>query len=199
MELAKRWSGVVILGLIGFGLVGYGLWEQVKPREVVVEIISSDSAIQQVSKSGGEIVVDVAGAVEKQGVYKLPTNSRIGDALVLAGGLSASADRDWVAQTLNLAEKVEDGEKIYVPRRDESNIQVPSTNNQTMKSENSNTKRINVNTASVGELDSLEGIGAARAQAIIDNRPYSKTEELVVKAKIPQSVYEKISTSISVY
>lgn len=189
----------MILGLIGFGLVGYGLWEQVKPREVVVEIISSDSAIQQVSKSGGEIVVDVAGAVEKQGVYKLPTNSRIGDALVLAGGLSASADRDWVAQTLNLAEKVEDGEKIYVPRRDESNIQVPSTNNQTMKSENSNTKRINVNTASVGELDSLEGIGAARAQAIIDNRPYSKTEELVVKAKIPQSVYEKISTSISVY
>lgn len=185
-----------LLGILGLGLVGYGVWEQIKPSEVVVEIIKDDSQITNSQINQLEtLVVDVAGAVEKPGVYKLSSGSRIGDALVVAGGLAASADREWVAGTLNLAQKLTDGEKVYIP----SNSQITNSQIQNRGSNPASNKQVNINTASVSELDGLEGIGEARAQAIVANRPYSKIEELVSKAKIPQSVYEKISSSISVY
>ncbi len=193
MEWVRQWWIIVLLGLVGLGLVGYGVWDQVRPGEVVVEIIKSDQSAV-ISDQVGHIVVNVSGAVEQPGVYKLPTNSRIGDALVVAGGLAAEADREWVAKTLNLAAKVEDGEKVYIP----SNSQI-SNSQITNPEHNQNSNLININTASVDELDSLEGIGETRAKAIVDNRPYSKTEDLVVKAKIPQSVYEKIHDQLSVY
>jgi competence protein ComEA len=193
MEGVRRWGVIGLLGILGLGLVGYGVWEQIKPSEVVVEIIKDHSQITNSQINQLEtLVVDVAGAVEKPGVYKLSSGSRIGDALVVAGGLAASADREWVAGTLNLAQKLTDGEKVYIP----SNSQITNPNRGSNPASN---KKININTASVSELDGLEGIGEARAQAIVANRPYSKIEELVSKAKIPQSVYEKISSSISVY
>lgn len=193
MEWVRQWWIIVLLGLVGLGLVGYGVWDQVRPGEVVVEIIKSDQSAV-ISDQVGHIVVNVSGAVEQPGVYKLPTNSRIGDALVVAGGLAAEADREWVAKILNLAAKVEDGEKIYIP----SNSQI-SNSQITNPEHNQNSNLININTAGMSELDSLEGIGEARAKAIIDNRPYAKTDELVGKAKIPQSVYEKIHDQLGVY
>ena len=195
MEWVRKWGVIAIFGVVGFGLVTYGIWGQIKPSEVKVEIIKEKDEGQKVI-IGGEIVVDVAGAVEKPGVYKIPSNSRIGDALVLAGGLAASADREWVAANLNLAQKLEDGEKIFIP--DKSANQQVSDSEVQIAGKSVSTK-ININTASVVELDALNGIGEARAKAILANRPYSKTEEIVIKAKIPQSVYEKISSNISVY
>lgn len=195
METVRQWGVIVLLATLGIGLVGYGVWEQVKPREVKVEIIHEQGSSEKV-QTQGEVVADVSGAVEKPGVYKLPSNSRIGDALVVAGGLSAIADREWVAETLNLARLVEDGEKVYIPVKSDSQIAGDSAGLMVSKFGG---QKININTASEAELDKLEGIGEARVQAIVDNRPYSKTEELVVKAKIPQSVYEKIRDQISVY
>ena len=181
----------VALGMVGVGCLLYGLWGVIWPEPAVVEIVQSSSI-----EKGGEIVVDVGGEVITPGVYKLPTGARIGDALVLAGGLSAEADRQWVAQTINLAQEIKDGGKIYIPTRNEINNQIPITNNQTISNQ---AKTININTASVAELDKLTGIGEVRAQAIVANRPYGSTEELVSKAKIPESVYEKIKDQVSVY
>jgi competence protein ComEA len=195
MEELKRYITVVVVAVVGIGFVIYGIWGQIKPGEVKVEIIKEKDEGQKV-RIGGEIVVDVAGAVEKPGVYKIPSNSRIGDALVLSGGLAANADREWVAASLNLAQKLEDGEKIFIP--DKSANQQVSDSEVQIAGKSVSTK-ININTASVVELDALNGIGEARAKAIVANRPYSKTEEIVIKAKIPQSVYEKISSNISVY
>lgn len=193
MGWLRTWGVAVVCGLIGLGLVGYGVWEQIKPREVRVEVIAEkkNEGVEEGVK--GEIIVDVAGEVEKPGVYKLPTNSRIGDALVIAGGLSASADRGWVAESLNLAEKVQDGGKIYIPSRD------LGENKREGQSTRMSVERVNINSASSGELETLPGIGVARAQAIVTNRPYGKTEELISKAKIPESVYEKIRDRLSVY
>ena len=195
MEWVWKWGVTLLLGVLGLGLVVYGVWDQIKPREVKVEIIKEKGESEKV-KVGGEIVVDVAGAIINPGVYKLPSNSRIGDSLVVAGGLSASADRAWIAANLNLAQKLEDGEKVYIPENSVNRMSGDSAGQMVSKSVSN---KININIASVGELDSLEGIGEARARVIIENRPYSKTEELVSKAKIPQSVYDKISSSISVY
>ena len=195
MEWVKKWGGIALIGLLGLSILQYGVWDQVRPREVKIEIVKEQGTSESV-QTRGEIIVDVAGAIINPGVYKLPSNSRIGDSLVVAGGLSASADRAWIAANLNLAQKLEDGEKVYIPENSVNRMSGDSAGQMVSKSVSN---KININIASVGELDSLEGIGEARARVIIENRPYSKTEELVSKAKIPQSVYDKISSSISVY
>ncbi|MEI8232825.1 MAG: helix-hairpin-helix domain-containing protein, partial [bacterium] len=176
------------------GVLIYGLWGQLSPEKATVEIVSGEQRTAN-SVQQSQIVIDVAGAVEKPGLYTLPAGSRIGDVLVSAGGLSASADREWVAKSVNLAEVIKDGGKIYIPEKSQNNLVV---NGREDLAPTKNSK-ININTASVSELDGLTGIGEARAKLILDNRPYSNTDDLVSKAKIPQSVYDKIKNQISVY
>ncbi len=191
LEFIKQFGILILVGVVGVGVLIYGMWGQLVSEKATVQIIKESE--NQNSKD--EIVVDIAGAVENPGVYKLPSGGRVGDALVMAGGLSASADREWVAKTLNLASEVKDGGKIYIPLYRET----PSQSNGKGVTLVSTSNKININTASVGELDKLAGIGEARAEAIINNRPYGSTEELVSKAKIPQSVYDKIKDLITVY
>ena len=207
-EFLKQYWMFVVVGVIGVGIVGYGLWGAMRGEQASVEIVkgggdftpeeitslSPEAAKLSGEKFGNQVTVDVAGAVEKPGVYKLPSGSRIGDALVSAGGLSAEADREWVAKTLNLAEEVKDGGKVYIPEKSQI-INSQMANGEQGKS----TNLININTASVGELDSLPEIGEARAKAIIANRPYGSSAELVSKAKIPASVYAKIKDLVSIY
>jgi competence protein ComEA len=59
--------------------------------------------------------------------------------------------------------------------------------------------KVNINSASASELDSLWGIGEKRAAEIVDNRPYSSIEELLTRKIIPSNVYEKIEDEISVF
>jgi len=191
LEFIKQFGILILVGVVGVGALIYGMWGTLITEKATVEIVKNQELGTRFEELG--ILVDVGGAVEKPGVYKLPSGSRIGDALVLAGGLAASADREWVAQTLNLASEVKDGGKIYIP---EKNVRAGSTGEPRLAPTDT---RININTASTGELDSLVGIGEARAKTIIANRPYGSTEELVSKAKIPQSVYNKIKDKISVY
>ena len=100
------------------------------------------------------------------------------------------------AKTLNLASEVKDGGKIFIPKRDENgNI----ANGNLVISEGHATGKMNINSATVGELDGLAGIGEVRAQAIVANRPYGSIEEIVEKAKVPQSIYETIKDSLSIY
>lgn len=136
-----------------------------------------------------EIVIDIEGAVVKPGVYRLPTDSRIKDALIAASGLSGDANRDWVAKNLNLAQKLTDGAKVYVPRVGEDQV----------KGIKSTTGSLNINTASLSQLEDLPGIGKVTAQNIIDGRPYSAIEELLEKKIVGKSVFEKIKEKIAVY
>jgi competence protein ComEA len=160
--------------------------KKVEEPEFVVE---KDSGRGQSDDGVKIIIVDVAGAVEKPGVYKLPNNSRTADALISAGGLSAAADREAVSKTINLAQKLTDGSKIYIPSINESN-----SFNQSNKS-----NLININFASLLELDSLEGVGPVTAQKIIDNRPYQNISDLVTKKVLGKAMFEKIKDKLSVY
>lgn len=190
VELIKQWGVIAILGVLGLGLVIYGLWGVISPADPVVEIVKSEE------KETIQVMVDVGGAVENPGVYSLPKNSRIGEAISKAGGLSASADRNWVSRYVNLASPVEDGGKIYIPGEGEN---TQSTSEGSGEVEGVRTGKINLNTASTTELDSLWGIGEARASEIVANRPYGSVEELESKAGIPSNVMEKIKDEISVY
>lgn len=192
----KEFWILLVIGVIGVGVIVYGLWGIMVPEQATVEIVDGDKSVDNSLSQRSELRIDLAGAVEKPGVYTMPAGSRIGDVLVMGGGLSSLADREWVAKTLNLAEEVKDGGKIYIPIKSELDIKL--TNQQTNVITKSQGK-VNINTASLGELDSLEGIGETRARLILDNRPYSKIDDLVSKAKIPESVYEKIKDKISIY
>jgi competence protein ComEA len=115
--------------------------------------------------------------------------------LVVSGGLSAKADRDYVAKNINLAQKITDGGKIYIPFAGET---IPPVNNATGNTQASGAL-ININTASEQELDSLPGIGPVTAAKIINSRPYGSVNELLDKKIVGSKVFTDIKNKISVY
>lgn len=191
----------LILGSLGlmflvYGMIGYFLPKKDKPDilfEAASDSVEPDAGMGSVavqSKQQKLIVVDVEGAVEKPGVYKLASDSRMQDALIAAGGLGRGADRELVAKNLNLAAKLVDGMKVYVPFQGEKTV---ITDARVMAGEQA---VININSASVQDLDGLPGIGKTTADKIISNRPYEKIEALVEKKIVGQKVFEQIKDKI---
>jgi competence protein ComEA len=135
-----------------------------KPAQVVVE---KDDAQGEAAPQG--LVVYVAGEVAVPGVYTLAEGSRVADAILAAGGALDQAD----VGPLNLAEKVRDGQKVYVPR-------VGETNGQSV--EGSSGTLVNINSADAKKLQELPGIGPKLAGAIIEYREskggFKSVEEL---------------------
>jgi len=193
-EIWERYKLPIVLGLVGLILVGIGTLSVLLlgQKETAIEILPAEEVAEKAT-----IFVDLQGAVEKPGVYELSGDSRLNDLLILAGGLSASADREWVERNLNLAQKLVDGGKLYVPRESE---RVKEQESEKVAGSSAVVAgRININSAPASELDSLWGIGEKRAQAIIEGRPYQSIEELLNRKIIPQNVYERIKDEISVY
>lgn len=194
-EFVKRNFFPLFFGVCGLTLFVYGLMQlftsSIPPDEIVFESEKDTSAT-----SSGNLVVDVSGAVEKPGVYTLSTDSRVQDAIIAAGGLGQDANREWVSTRINLALKLKDGLKIYIPKIGESNLQ----NSQSSVLGNSqDTNQININSASQTQLDSLSGIGSVTSSKIIGGRPYTTIEELVEKKILKQSVFDKIKDQITLY
>lgn len=132
-----------------------------------------------------KIVVDIEGAVPKPGIFELPYDSRFIDALNKAEGLDSNADRYYVAKTFNLAKKLVDEDKIYIPFFSET------------QTDNTTTPLIDINTASQTELELLPKIGPVTAQKIIENRPYGEINELVTKQIVGQKTYDLIQSLIT--
>ena len=204
-NLLERFRVPLIFVLSGLLLVGVSVLYANKGR-----LGSSKVEIADVATDSGEvreIIIEVSGAVEKPGVYRLSLGSRVEDALILAGGLSENADRTWVEKTLNRAAKLIDGQKIYIPiigignkqtnTSTAINTEVDQTTSPKVLSEKGTL--VNINTASLKELDALPGIGPVYAQTITEQRPYSNTEELLTKGVLKAYVYEKIKNLITVY
>ncbi|MBU1256841.1 helix-hairpin-helix domain-containing protein [Patescibacteria group bacterium] len=190
---------MVLVGLMVIGgvMILWGLYgSRTKSGMTDVEYLAGGSRIES-GMTGEMIWVDVSGAVEKPGVYELGKGSRIKDALVVAGGLSEGADREYLEKIINMAEEVEDGQKIYIPRQGGGAGDGGGVLGST--SDKVGTGTININSASASELDTLWGVGPARAQGIIDNRPFGKVEELLEKGVLPENVYEEIKDKVSVY
>jgi competence protein ComEA len=118
----------------------------------------------------GEVVVDVVGEVTGPGVVRLPTGSRVVDAVAAAGGATSRAE----LAALNLARVLVDGEQIVVPRRGAPAAAAPTAGT-------SGDGLVDVNTADAATLDALPGIGPVLAQRILDERakhPFSTVDEL---------------------
>jgi competence protein ComEA len=183
----------LLLGLIflGGGLLGLKIFQYNESPKV--EILGEEA--EETIVRSTTVKVEIAGAVVKPGVYELPDGSRINDLLTLAGGLAAKANREWVSQSINLAQKLIDGTKVYIP--EVGSIQpkeVSQPSGEAKKGE-----KVNLNTASLTELDRLWGVGAVTAQKIIDGRPWGRPEELLEKKVIKKNVWESIKDQVSVY
>jgi competence protein ComEA len=197
--IRKNWLPLIlgILGMIFFtyGLIGLLGTGKSASNEVVFESNSSVAANQ--TPSGTKtILVDVEGAVVRPGVYKIPLESRIRDGLIVAGGLSAQADREYIAKNLNLATKLSDGAKVYFPVIGEAAGGAALPNSSSTVASDA---LISVNTASVSDLDSLPGIGPVTAQKIIAGRPYGVVSELVDRKIVGAKVFDQIKDKISIY
>jgi competence protein ComEA len=165
------------------------------PSTSKIEVLDASGELSDnVKNETPEFIVEISGEVEKPGVYKLPFNSRIDDLLIVSGGLSSSADREWVDANINRAAKLSDGQKLYIPKVN----QILGTS-LTISGGGIETGLVNINTADAKLLDNLSGIGPVYANNIIEHRPYSNTLELVSKGAIPNNVYLKIKEEISCY
>lgn len=150
--------------------------------------VSGDSAQQEknddsTNDTENKIFVHIAGEVQNPGIFEVGENSRIADLITLAGGLTSKGS----IEDINLAYKVEDGQKIYIPSIEETKkakeeadgqveteyitsssgakIEGPSGANDT-----STESIVNINTATQTELETLPGIGPSTAQKILDYR-----------------------------
>ena len=148
------------------------------------------------------IFVQVAGAIKKPGILKMPAGSRVSDAMKLAGGAADNAD----ISLLNLAESLVDGQKIYVPFKGEMSpaaSQKVETKPASHATEKSKMKSpINLNTATKEELITLPGIGDVRAGDIITYRTqhggFKKKEEVMNVKGIGKGIYAQIKDLIYV-
>ncbi len=161
---------------------------------------TSSAQVAGAKTIASSVAIDVEGAVSTPGVYKLPSGAIMQDALIAAGGLSSNADRTAVAQRINLAAKVSDGSKLYIPGVGEQAV-IPAQTSQTTTATSKTLagQQLNINTASLTDLDGLPGIGKVTAQKIIDGRPYSSVEELQSRKVVSASVFGKIKDLVTIY
>lgn len=152
------------------------------------------------TSSPASLAVDLSGAVNQTGVFRLPEGSRLEDLLQLAGGLSA-ADPDWVAKNLNLAERLFDGEKIYIPARGEA----ASGTSQGLggsAAPSAGGAKLNINTATAAQLDALPGLSPSDAQGIVEYRQkkgsFKDISEVKQVSGIKDGKFAKIKDMITV-
>ncbi len=183
---------LIAAALIFTGGYKYAIWlASGTEEELIIENDVEDIDAGETKELG----VHIAGAVKKPGVYYLSLGSRVEDALRLAEPL-AEAD----INTLNLARKLADGEKIYVPREGETVEQ--TTSGALLTEQGSVRQKININTATAAELDTLPGIGPAIAQRIIDYRtehgPFRTIADLQKVSGIGERRYEQIKDLVTI-
>ncbi|OGE15557.1 hypothetical protein A3B39_02085 [Candidatus Daviesbacteria bacterium RIFCSPLOWO2_01_FULL_37_10] len=143
------------------------------------------------------INVDISGAVINPGVYKLKEGQLIENAIQEAGGFSIASNKDYISKNLNLAQKLSDGMKIYVPF--EGDFAAAGIGQGGVVAGISANQQVNINMTSQSELEALPGIGPVTAAKIISGRPYQKTDDLLNQKIVSKAVFEKIKSSIIVF
>jgi competence protein ComEA len=174
-SLTRTRALVLALCAVALVLAGGRVLRPAAPRGAAPPLIRAKPAPVpgEAGPSAGLVVVDVAGAVRRAGLYRLPHGSRIADAIARAGGATARAELDLV----NLAAPLADGEQVLVPARGASPAGAGGPSGQSGP-----TAPVDLNSATTEQLDALPGIGPVTAQKIVDYRqahgPFTSVDEL---------------------
>lgn len=157
-----------------FIISGISIYIQDNERKASFSVNSSN-----ISKNDDRIGVYISGEVKNTGVYYLKKDSRITDLINICGGLTEEAD----VSKINPAQKLNDSDKIIIPKKEENlnNIETEDEN----KGVDNVQDKININTATKDELTSLNGIGEATANKIINYRNKNKFKEIEDIMNVP--------------
>ncbi|WP_430068651.1 helix-hairpin-helix domain-containing protein [Priestia aryabhattai] len=157
---------------------------------------SSEQVIS--SQDSPFVMVDIKGAVQKPGVYQLPKDARVKDALAQAGGATKEAD----LRQLNLASKLQDEMAVYIPAAGEEIPPSSPVSSISSSGTSNNQPLVNINTANTDELQTLNGIGPSKASAIVsyreENGLFQTVEDLGQVSGIGEKSLEKIKAQITV-
>lgn len=200
MDLTKREKyGLIIFIILIITAVAYFYYSNNKGNsiDVVSKEVNASDSIDGVNKNKNEINVFICGEINKPGVYSLCLGDRLIKLIELSGGFTQRADMEAV----NLAEKLEDEDFIKIPAlvTNLNGERVNSTSNST----DNGTGKININTATLEQLDSLPKIGPALAQRIVDyrvsNGRFKDIKELNNVSGIGDKIFEGLKDKVTVH
>ena len=209
LSRAHVWRGYIGLSLVWLTVLGIALFVSRQPASKPIEILPpptlQPTATPQPSPTPGPLRVDVAGAVRTPGVYTLPATSIIADAIAAAGGPSDDADLDRV----NKAVPLTDGMQVYVPHVADVTAPLPvepvpakaaaaPLTEASVDGASAGGALVDINTATLAELDTLPGVGPATAQRIVDGRPYGRSRISMRVKGIGQATFDKLKDRITV-
>lgn len=187
-----RYRAVLSAGIVGAVIISLTVLavRRPEPPRVVVQAPATRAVPSPVVPA--QLVVHLSGEVIMPGVYYLPVGARIDDALKAAGGATVDGD----IQRLNLAARLADGQQIVVPRRIIPMLITTST------AASPTPGPLNLNVASVAELDRLPGVGPVTAQRIVAYReqhgPFTAVDQLRQANLVSAATFEKIKELLAV-
>lgn len=185
--------GLAVLAAVGL-IGGYGVAMRARPEPTEISLEEKEPKKGDKARS---IFVHVGGAVREPGLYRLSDGARVDDAVRAAGGVLEDADLDG----LNLAAKVKDGEKVLVPARGRDPGGGAGAAGGSAGS-GAQGGLVNLNTATLADLDTLPGIGPALAQRILDHREknggFRAVEDLLEVPGIGPKKFEELRDMVTV-
>ncbi|AME08060.1 helix-hairpin-helix domain-containing protein [Bacillus siamensis] len=165
--------------------------EPVKQQSVLGQTASA-SGTDKTDTADDKIMIDMKGAVRNPGVYEMKAGDRVTQAIEKAGGLKEKADE----LNVNLAEQLQDGTVVYIPSEGEE-----ENRPKTAAGEKEDAP-VNINTATLDELQAISGVGQKKAEAIIayreENGRFQTAEDLMKVSGFGEKSFERIKTSITV-
>jgi competence protein ComEA len=196
----ERYRGYILIFLLNLVVVGGMFFFLRRPEPEPIFILTPEpTATLLPTPTPRPLCVYVSGAVARPDVYELSPDSIVKDAIEAAGGPTGEADLNRI----NLARRVHDEEQIYVPQKGEESPPVsPSSGSSLPSSSSQGDGQVNINTATVEELDTLPGVGPSIAQRIIDyrttNGPFQSIEDIKNVSGIGDATFEKLKDKITV-
>lgn len=192
--LLEQYKYPLILSFVGLvlivgGLATSGLLAN-KPKSTSAKDFPKESLVEKGTTSALQIKIDISGAVLAPGVYELNKEDRVEDAIKKAGGFAEGVSQKYVAQNINLSQKLSDGQKLYIPFEGENIGGVLGSSSIGAEG------KVSINNASQQELESLPSVGEVTASKIIKSRPYTSLEDLITKKALNRTTFNKIKDQI---
>lgn len=195
---------VIIIAVLMLIFIGYYIIKKSNDSYAELEVIEENNIETKETETyelEEKIKVHIAGEVKKEGILEFEEGSRIADVIDKAGGTTGDAD----LSKINLAYEVEDGQKIYIPNKnnkEDVEYIIEEAGEGIINNEENTSKKININTASQTELETLSGIGPSTALKIIhyreENGDFNTIEDIKNVSGIGDAKFNNIKEEITV-